>query len=194
MIWNESIPILSTFLNILATHLQFLQKFHFGFFFLETIFYFLDHLQSTLSLESEQSLECDGIKSPLREISPKFVVGSKKYGRRSRPQYASDIAEDVPSSDSDNEQIVNSTNSSLKSESKSPKVQRSASQSDLHGTRRRPPVGSSKLKRCASLPAQKNPRQIEKNNQLGKVKASIETSVLGVQKLDSSIDSLGKRI
>lgn len=81
----------------------------------------------------------------------------------------------------------------MKSDTKSPKVQRSASQSDLHGTRRRPPVGSSKLKRCASLPAQKNSRQIEKNNQLGKVNASIETNVLTTcQKLDSSVDSLGK--
>lgn len=147
-----------------------------------------DQLSSTLIADCDQTLESHGIKSPLREISPKFVVGSKKYGRRSRPQYT-DPSEYSLSSDSDNEQITNTT-SAIKT-AKTLKVQRSASQSDIHGTKRRRPVGATKLKRCASLPAQKNPRQIEKNNQLGKTKKNTTTgTVLSPQKLDSSADSL----
>jgi hypothetical protein len=40
-------------------------------------------------------------------------------------------------------------------EKKSTKVQRSVSQSDVHGAKRRRPLYSTKLKRCASLPSQK---------------------------------------
>lgn len=104
-----------------------------------------------------------------REVSPKFVVGTKKYGRRSRPR--EDINGFDTSSDfsnSDNESVPQSVATSQPAAAEqaeppsaeddansknSSKVQRSASQSDIHGSkRRRPPVGGSRLKRCASLP------------------------------------------
>lgn len=83
-----------------------------------------------------------------REISPKLVVGTKKYGRRSRPspQNSDEIVDET--SDSDNETMDESGK-------KSSKVQRSASQSDVHGAKRRRPMYASKLKRCASLPSHK---------------------------------------
>lgn len=56
-------------------------------------------------------------------------------------------------SDSDNEAAV--VPSSIE---KTTKVQRSSSQSDVHGAKRRRPVYSTKLKRCASLPSQKASR------------------------------------
>ncbi|KFB39747.1 AGAP007888-PA-like protein [Anopheles sinensis] len=109
----------------------------------------------------------DGDESSDREVSPKFVVGTKKYGRRSRPR------EDVngfdrlsQSSNSDNESVAalnTSTNTDAASVNILPsvdacggtKVQRSASQSDIHGSKRRRPhvgPGAIRLKRCASLP------------------------------------------
>lgn len=106
----------------------------------------------------------DNEESSDREVSPKFVVGTKKYGRRSRPRQdcnGFDTSSDF--SNSDNESVplpgdapqepteeASSTTAGGKSSSK---VQRSASQSDIHGSkRRRPPMGGSRLKRCASLP------------------------------------------
>lgn len=87
-----------------------------------------------------------------REISPKLVVGTKKYGRRSRPTQDDDEIIDE-TSDSDNE---NAVVPSL--DKKSSKVQRSVSQSDVHGAKRRRPLQASKLKRCASLPSHKTSR------------------------------------
>ncbi|XP_058126643.1 blastoderm-specific protein 25D [Anopheles ziemanni] len=109
----------------------------------------------------------DGDESSDREVSPKFVVGTKKYGRRSRPR------EDVngfdrlsQSSNSDNESVA-ALNTSTNTDAASvnilssadggggTKVQRSASQSDIHGSKRRRPhvgPGAIRLKRCASLP------------------------------------------
>lgn len=65
--------------------------------------------------------------SPEREVSPKFVFGSKKYGRRSRPK-ANDLSDP---------QIVQKTNVPL---------QKSCSQSDVVLVKKR------KLKRCTSFP------------------------------------------
>jgi ninein len=84
-----------------------------------------------------------------REISPKLIVGTKKYGRRSRPTQNNDELVDE-TSDSDNE--------AASGEKKSSKVQRSVSQSDVHGTKRRRPLHVTKLKRCASLPSHKSTR------------------------------------
>ena len=85
-----------------------------------------------------------------REISPKLIVGTKKYGRRSRPtQNSEEITEDT--SDSDNEVVPSS-------DKKSANVQRSVSQSDVHGGKRRRPLQATKLKRCASLPSHKASR------------------------------------
>ncbi|XP_070496926.1 ninein homolog isoform X2 [Chironomus tepperi] len=87
-----------------------------------------------------------------REISPKYIVGTKKYGRRSRPtQNSDDLINDT--SDSDNETTTTIVVASP--EKKQSKVQRSVSQSDVHGAKRRRPLYSTKLKRCASLPSQK---------------------------------------
>lgn len=87
-----------------------------------------------------------------REISPKLIVGTKKYGRRSRPTQNSDEIIDE-TSDSDNEAAVVPS-----LEKKSSKVQRSVSQSDVHGSKRRRPLQVTKLKRCASLPSHKSSR------------------------------------
>ncbi|CAH1710195.1 unnamed protein product [Chironomus riparius] len=86
-----------------------------------------------------------------REISPKYIVGTKKYGRRSRPtQNSDDLINDTSDSDNETTTIIVAS-----PEKKQSKVQRSVSQSDVHGTKRRRPLYSTKLKRCASLPLQK---------------------------------------
>lgn len=90
-----------------------------------------------------------------REILPKLIVGTKKYGRRSRPTQSSDELID-DTSDSDNEAAVVPS-----LEKKSSKVQRSVSQSDVHGAKRRRPVQISKLKRCASLPSHVKSTRLE---------------------------------
>ncbi|XP_017779108.1 PREDICTED: blastoderm-specific protein 25D isoform X2 [Nicrophorus vespilloides] len=71
--------------------------------------------------------------SPDREVSPKFVYGSKKYGRRSRCEDAAKEAE------KDNN-IINKSN----------QVQRSNSQKEVTYSKKR------RLKRCTSLPGQNN--------------------------------------
>lgn len=77
--------------------------------------------------QKENSDSEDG--SPDRELSPKFVYGSKKYGRRSRPEENADVVE--------NKQLKNV------------KVQRSNSQSDVSHSKKRK---TTKLKRCTSFP------------------------------------------
>lgn len=110
-----------------------------------------------------------------REVSPKFIVGAKKYGRRSRPQF---IGTDSSPSESD-EPSTGGTNNSI--------VQRSSSQSDiLSSHRRRPLSGGARLKRCASLPAQKDQRV--RDAILEKTKASRLTRA--GSKLNSSTESL----
>nr|XP_040234685.2 uncharacterized protein LOC120956927 isoform X2 [Anopheles coluzzii] len=124
-----------------------------------------------------------------REVSPKFVVGTKKYGRRSRPREdVNGLDSSSLSSNSDNESVTvksaarkTAAAAAAAAEEEEPisvhhvpgrtrqsfitgtgtvassKVQRSASQSDIHGSKRRRPVmaggtGVNRLKRCASLP------------------------------------------
>uniref|UniRef100_A0A2M4A526 Putative rho-associated coiled-coil n=1 Tax=Anopheles triannulatus TaxID=58253 RepID=A0A2M4A526_9DIPT len=117
-----------------------------------------------------------------REVLPKFVVGTKKYGRRSRPRL-----EDVNGGFESSSQSSNSDNESVNTAAPqsalvipghpnmllttgcsvitgtgtgtvvaaSSRVQRSVSQSDIHGSKRRRPMAygsGSRLKRCASLP------------------------------------------
>ncbi|XP_049282383.1 blastoderm-specific protein 25D isoform X2 [Anopheles funestus] len=130
-----------------------------------------------------------------REVSPKFVVGTKKYGRRSRPREdVNGLDSSSLSSNSDNESVTvksvaeQSTTKKSAAEKEgviveqisgrtrqsfitatgtvaSSKVQRSASQSDIHGSkRRRPVVGSAgvhRLKRCASLPTHRQRPTVE---------------------------------
>uniref|UniRef100_A0A182UHL6 EF-hand domain-containing protein n=1 Tax=Anopheles melas TaxID=34690 RepID=A0A182UHL6_9DIPT len=124
-----------------------------------------------------------------REVSPKFVVGTKKYGRRSRPREdVNGLDSSSLSSNSDNESVTvksaarkTAAAAAAAAEEEEPipvhhvpgrtrqsfitgtgtvassKVQRSASQSDIHGSKRRRPVmaggqGVNRLKRCASMP------------------------------------------
>lgn len=112
-----------------------------------------------------------------REVSPKFVVGSKKYGRRSRPRedcngldtssdFSNSDNESVPQQQRQLQQTVppslaEADNSSSKNSSK---VQRSASQSDIHGSKRRRPMSGSRLKRCASLPTHRQRPDLGKLN------------------------------
>lgn len=64
------------------------------------LFTFID---TTLSNHtSDEDTIVSGHQSPSREVSPKFIVGGKKYGRRSRPQSASFDSQ----SDSDNEYLA----------------------------------------------------------------------------------------
>ncbi|XP_055856016.1 blastoderm-specific protein 25D isoform X2 [Episyrphus balteatus] len=115
-----------------------------------------------------------------REVSPKFVVGAKKYGRRSRPQFIGSDSSPSESDDPDRE-TVNSSNSI---------VQRSSSQSDiLSSHRRRPLSGGAKLKRCASLPAQKNQRV--RDAILEKTKAARASKAANKLNNTSSVESLG---
>lgn len=95
-----------------------------------------------------------------REMKPKFVVGTKKYGRRSRP--SSDVLDVGDSEDADESDPTPGSNETYyvssgtsEEEQKRNKVQRSASQSDIHGTKRKRPLSASRLKRCASLPPQR---------------------------------------
>lgn len=115
------------------------------------------------------AVESDGNGSD-REVKPKFVVGTKKYGRRSRP--TSDVLDSENEEDSEEANRSNESGgadgnnetyyvSSGASEEEAKrvggnKVQRSASQSDIHGTKRKRPMSASRLKRCASLPPQRN--------------------------------------
>ncbi|XP_053661600.1 blastoderm-specific protein 25D [Anopheles marshallii] len=132
-----------------------------------------------------------------REVSPKFVVGTKKYGRRSRPREdVNGLDSSSLSSNSDNESVTVKSVAGQSATNKTPaendgviveqqlpgrtrqsfitatgtvaassKVQRSASQSDIHGSkRRRPVVGSTgvhRLKRCASLPTHRQRPAVE---------------------------------
>ncbi|KAM8715418.1 hypothetical protein ACLKA7_002467 [Drosophila subpalustris] len=92
-----------------------------------------------------------------REVSPKLIVGTKKYGRRSRPHQ--DIGLNALSAtDSDNTDPEDPHRSLNGCHEQIAQVQRSSSQSDLPGSRRMRSIhtSGSKLKRCASLPARKN--------------------------------------
>ncbi|XP_032579319.1 blastoderm-specific protein 25D isoform X2 [Drosophila sechellia] len=94
-----------------------------------------------------------------REVSPKLVVGTKKYGRRSRPQHGIYELSVTDSDNTDEDQLQQQHNQrSLNGcDELGVQVQRSSSQSDLPGSRRLRSVhtSGSTLKRCASLPARR---------------------------------------
>lgn len=99
------------------------------------------------NIHSQRTTEEDSFKtpSPEREVSPKFVFGSKKYGRRSRPR-GNDITEQ-------NENIfTNKSNFNVP-------LQKSNSQSDVLFVKKR--KTNNKLKRCTSFPGN---RDYEYNN------------------------------
>nr|XP_043069661.1 blastoderm-specific protein 25D isoform X4 [Drosophila bipectinata] len=129
---------------------------------------FTDPLIEKLSARFERSLVITDepltttyIESPPessdREVSPKLIVGTKKYGRRSRPHqgvYELSVT-DSDNTDEDQHQKQRSLNGS---DEVGTQVQRSSSQTDLPGSRRLRTLhtSGSKLKRCASLPARRN--------------------------------------
>ncbi|XP_022900115.2 ninein homolog [Onthophagus taurus] len=94
-------------------------------------------LLGNIQNSSENINQVDG--SPEREVSPKFVYGSKKYGRRSRPR-SDEIVSPIKERNDSKCNINNNVNS----------VQRSNSQSDVLYTKKR--KTSVNLKRCTSFP------------------------------------------
>lgn len=100
--------------------------------FKDALLALLGNMQSKNVITDEGDLE----KSPEREVSPKLVYGSKKYGRRSRPR----IDEVTQIFNEDNDITIN----------KSSAVQRSNSQSEVSNSKKR--KTNYKLKRCTSLP------------------------------------------
>lgn len=91
------------------------------------------------NLQNENTVSEMDKGSPDREVSPKFVYGSKKYGRRSRPRN-----DEITISND-----VNDMNAFNKSPNNSP-VQRSNSQCDVSYSKKR--KTNNKLKRCTSFP------------------------------------------
>lgn len=90
----------------------------------------LGHLQNNQRADTSDSES----ESPDRELSPKFVYGTKKYGRRSRPEDSDEVFEKI-----ENKPLKNVH-----------KVQRSNSQNDVTHSKKR--KTSNKLKRCTSFP------------------------------------------
>ncbi|XP_059617034.1 blastoderm-specific protein 25D [Phlebotomus argentipes] len=146
--------------------------------FKEALLKFLGSEMPANSYESETTNDSHEVEtssssiplSPGREVSPKCIVGTKKYGRRSRPTSANLSSSSL--SESDNEATAEADKGSKVKE-----VQKSASQSDVHSYKR---VIGSKLKRCASLPAQRNRHEHTK---------SLQTQLEVVQSVDFSPES-----
>lgn len=134
--------------------------------------------------------------SPTREVAPKLVMGAKKYGRRSRPQFTerSDNSqqssdEEDQSHDVDEDNNKDSTEQQIEGQGTN-KVHRSSSQTDVK-RRRQPQATSTKLKRCASLPARRNMAR-EWVRIRGSSPTKLTTSKHVKAPLDSSVESLGK--
>lgn len=128
-----------------------------------------------------------------REVSPKLVVGTKKYGRRSRPHNQNKNTDQLlsDSDDTNDDQDIYSHRSC-----NAQQVKRSTSQTDIPGSRRycNTVATENKLKRCASLPAQKNMFNQNKTKLVsGKVKLGRDPSTpVTKTTLSSSVESLGK--
>lgn len=123
-------------------------------------------------------------------------MGSKKYGRRSRPHTQIKRAE-LSASDSEDTNDETETQSHRSCYGQQlQQVQRSSSQTDIAGTRRRLTSGftETKLKRCASLPAQRNLFQQNKAKlTANKIKLAKDTTgQLTKKPQSSSVESLGK--
>lgn len=156
-------------------------------------FVFLAERALIISEQQETFIVDSPPESSDREVSPKLVVGTKKYGRRSRPQTQNN-AYDLSVSDSEdtNDELDTHSHRSCHTQ----QVQRSTSQTDIPGTRRRSTTGATetKLKRCASLPAQRNllnqnkAKLVANKSKFGKDPLSQLTK----STLDSSVESLGK--
>nr|XP_023020787.1 ninein [Leptinotarsa decemlineata] len=106
--------------------------------FKDALLALLGNMQSSKNSKNEETVDNCTKTSPEREVSPKFVYGSKKYGRRSRPRN-----DEVTS-------IYNEQNDiSLNKSQNIVSVQRSNSQSEVSSKKRKT---NYKLKRCTSLP------------------------------------------
>ncbi|XP_046808329.1 blastoderm-specific protein 25D isoform X2 [Lucilia cuprina] len=131
-------------------------------------------------------------ESPDREVSPKLVVGTKKYGRRSRPQTTQRISNEQTASDSDDSNEEQDSHRACSTH----EVKRSTSQTDIPGSRRRCATSGlteSKLKRCASLPAQRNLFNTNKPKLVANKGSLVKDSLVPITKntLSSSVESLG---
>lgn len=118
-----------------------------------------------------------------REIKPKFIVGRKKYGRRSRPldnpKTSGNDGTLTESDDEDDELSFYESPNELRNQSSGDtgsssgktgnKVKRSVSQSEMQESKRRRPISANRLKRCASLPPQS--RNIQGRNRFVKDRA-----------------------
>ncbi|XP_036340199.1 blastoderm-specific protein 25D [Rhagoletis pomonella] len=115
--------------------------------------------------EGTKSLDSDCQASD-REVSPKLVMGTKKYGRRSRPTVQNTSLTDSEDDVHQHDHRLCDVNLHHGISS----VQRSSSQTDIPNKgRRRPPKMNDdiKLKRCSSLPTHRNFASIIKKSQLG---------------------------
>ncbi|KAL1491895.1 hypothetical protein ABEB36_012417 [Hypothenemus hampei] len=110
--------------------------------FKDALLKLLGKMQSNKNTDTlvNDNMISDNVNSPDREVSPKYVYGSKKYGRRSRPK----TDEINPLYTEDNENTHGKQGSS---------VQRSNSQNEVSSKKRKT---NYKLKRCTSLPGRKN--------------------------------------
>ncbi|XP_005180216.1 blastoderm-specific protein 25D isoform X3 [Musca domestica] len=141
-------------------------------------------------LDQEETFMDSPPESSDREVSPKLVMGTKKYGRRSRPHNS----KTGDASASDSEDSTEEKDSSSHRGCITQQVQRSTSQTDIPGTRRRQTVGvtETKLKRCASLPAQRNLFNQNKTKFQNKAKIGNDSLIqLAKKPLSSSVESLG---
>ncbi|XP_045474445.1 ninein [Harmonia axyridis] len=119
--------------------------------FKDALLTLLDNMQNNHST-SEQFNENETKSSPEREVSPKYIYGSKKYGRRSRPKADLNL---------DEQNDLNFLNIAVKV-NKDSTVQRSNSEVS-HSKKRKT---NFKLKRCISLPSSEgfNPFQRDFSN------------------------------
>ncbi|XP_004518525.1 blastoderm-specific protein 25D isoform X1 [Ceratitis capitata] len=145
------------------------------------------------TIESSKSVDSDHPTSD-REVSPKLVMGSKKYGRRSRPSTHNIKNLSLTDSEDDGESHDHrlcdiNVHHGLSC------VQRSSSQTDIPNKgRRRPPTtnGGGKLKRCSSLPTQRS-MQLKLNSKTlnsNIKKPQLWDKLQQKQALNSSVESL----
>ncbi|KAI9586542.1 blastoderm-specific protein 25D isoform X1 [Glossina fuscipes] len=164
---------------------------------------YLDNINQKEKKNNEHSLVIADVTEPFvnseaeisdREVSPKLVVGSKKYGRRSRPPIHRNI-ENITASDTDDDSNDDKSITAHRTCYSNIQVQRSSSQTDIPGIRKHLTAISSesKLKRCASLPAQKNLQNRAKvTGTASKMNKNTQTSAMEKQQhLTSSAESLG---
>lgn len=107
--------------------------------FRDALLTLLKEIQNLQDSEETKENQQPDKKSPEREVSPKYIYGSKKYGRRSRPKIENRGDEQ--------------DNDSNLSNNKDVSVQRS--HSEITNSKKRKTYF--KLKRCTSLPSDQNP-------------------------------------